>query len=327
MSSPGTGEGPARLQGRLFFLTYPKHDGDPNELVAFLKTFPNFKRCIVAREQHADGSNHLHASVELGKRIERRYSFFRFEGAHGDFQTCRSWGACVNYCRKNENLEVVYEGCTAADAISPLPGGGSQSDYFAECEDRPCERDWFGYALRERIPYAYAERIYKLCHGDRPPTIFADPGEGTISDFHLSATQRDPEGFVCVVCGPSGVGKSTWALREAPKPALLVTHKDDLRYFNRNIHASIIFDELRCTGETDENGHNKGRWPLTEQIKLLTSDAPVSIHVRYNVARIPKRTVKIFTCTNSVMFSDDEQTKRRIHQLVNLYVHEDIWIK
>lgn len=320
-------EGPARLQGRLFFLTYPRNDEHPDQLVAFLKEIPHFKRCVVAREKHDDGGYHLHAAIELDKRIERKFTFFDFNGAHGDYRPCRSWGKSVNYCRKDPDATIVYEGCTAADAALALPGGGSQSDYFAECENRPCERDWFGYALRERIPYAYAERIYKLCHGDKPPTIFEDPKEGTISDFRLSATQRDPEGFVCVVCGPSGIGKSTWALREAPLPALLVTHKDDLRYFNRNIHASIIFDELRCTGETDENGHNKGRWPLTEQIKLLTSDAPVAVHVRYSVARIPKRTVKIFTCTNSVMFSDDEQTRRRIHQLVNLYDHDDIWIK
>ena len=115
------------------------------------------------------------------------------------------------------------------------------------------------------------------------------------------------------------------ALREAPKPCLFVTHKDELRWFDEKVHKSIVFDEIRCTGETD-GWSRRGKWPLVEQIKLLTADTPVSLHVRYGVARIPPKVVKLFTCTDTVLFTDDAQTRRRIHQLVNLYDHEGIWV-
>lgn len=315
-----------RLQGNRFLLTYPRCDVDPTELRDFLAALPVFERCIVARERHADGGYHLHAAVEFRRRIQRKFDFFDFNGAHGNYQSCSSWGACVNYCRKDQGAEVVYEGCTAEDAARPGVGGGPSRDYITECETRPGEREWFGYALRERIPYAYAEKFWKICHAPRAKTYYDDPAEGTIPNFQLLATQLGPVGtYNVVVCGPSGAGKTTWALREAPKPCLFVTHKDELRWFDEKVHKSIVFDEIRCTGETD-GWSRRGKWPLVEQIKLLTADTPVSLHVRYGVARIPPKVVKLFTCTDTVLFTDDAQTRRRIHQLVNLYDHEGIWV-
>lgn len=327
MSNPS--EAPKRFQGRLFFLTYPRNDTPVDELVSFCKALTHFKRGIFCQERHADGGYHLHAAVEFGRRIERKYDFFDLNGTHGDYQSCGSWGACVNYCRKDESAEIRYEGCTPEDATQQSTGGRPESNYYAECEARPSQRDWFEYALQRRIPYAYAEKFWKLAHGAKPPTIYQRPtgdDAGIIHDFHLSATRLDADGYVCVVCGPSGIGKTTWALREAPLPALFVTHRDDLQHFNAKEHNSIIFDEMRCTGETDTYGRNKGKWPLVEQIKLLTSDTPVSIHCRYTLARIPSKVVKIFSCTDKMCFNDDIQTRRRIHQIVNLYEHDDIWM-
>nr|QJI53681.1 MAG: replication-associated protein [Cressdnaviricota sp.] len=314
-----------RLQGNRFLLTYPRCDADPEQLVLFLKELPYFERCIVAREQHEDGGNHLHAAVEFQRRLQRKFDFFDFDGTHGNYQSCASWGKCVNYCRKNKGGEIIYENCTPEDAALARVGGRTQSDYIAECETRPRERDWYAFALRERIPYAYAEKFWKICHAPRAKTYDDDPGEGSVPNFQLLATVPGPVGtYNIVVCGPSGAGKTTWALRHAPKPCILITHKDELRWFDETYHKSIVFDEIRCTGETD-GWNRRGKWPLVEQIKLLTSDTPVSLHVRYGVARIPPKVVKIFTCTDTVLFTEDAQIKRRIHQLVNLYDHENIW--
>lgn len=117
-----------------------------------------------------------------------------------------------------------------------------------------------------------------------------------------------------LVLGPTGCGKTTWALRNAPVPFLLVTHVDDLGYLDPKVHKSIVFDEVRCTGNLD----GKGQWPLQEQIKLIQWETEASIKIRYKLARIPAKLPKIFTCTDKYCLSGNPQIKRRV-QTINLY--------
>ena len=129
-----------------------------------------------------------------------------------------------------------------------------------------------------------------------------------------------------VICGPSGIGKTSWALANAPAPFLLVSDQDDLKGFDVHRHKSIVFDELRCNG-TIVDGRVKGQWPLQSQIKLCTYDTPVTIRCRFINGHIPARVPKIFTCTGSFLFTKDDQIKRRV-TLINLYTDratEDLW--
>lgn len=118
-----------------------------------------------------------------------------------------------------------------------------------------------------------------------------------------------PEEKSVIIWGESGIGKTQFALALLPG-ALMVSHLDDLRKFRAEEHAGIIFDDM------DFN-----HMPRTSQIHLVDMDHDRSIHVRYDVAVIPKYTKKIFTtnnCNGNIFLIDDPAIRRRIeiHHLV-----------
>lgn len=307
------------FQGRFFFLTYPHCDNSPDELHEFLSGLRPVHRAVIVKERHADGEPHLHAAVEFTTRLQtRNVRYFDLGQHHPNVQRVRTWRACVNYCRKDGGDQTRYYGCTAEDATESSSLTGETFDAVAECETQTTQLSWLGVALKNSVPYGYAEALWRLIHGRQAPTYELNVFDGVINNFYLDAKHWHPTNRVLVILGPSGCGKTSWALRECPCPFLLVTDIDDLRDYDPQVHKAIVFDEIRCTGDD----HGKGRWPLTSQIKLTTWDTPVSIRIRYTVARIPAHVPKIFTCTDTYPFSKDEQILRRI-TLVNLYNSDD----
>nr|QTE03478.1 MAG: replication-associated protein [Emberiza rustica CRESS-DNA-virus sp.] len=306
-----------RIQGKQIFLTYSQTTTDVNLLWEFLNTLrPRPKRAIICRELHADGNEHLHAAVEFERRFDsQRVSVFDFAGHHPSAETVRTWAAAVNYCRKEGALETAYFGCTAEDAAMGDPGETAPSGAAAYAYAESCTeiRDWYIYCIDNNITYAYANAIWNSVHGARPPTYFERPNGGTIGDG-LQQLRWDDDFHTVFVCGPSGYGKTCWALREAPLPFLLVTDIDDLGFYSPAVHKCIVFDEIRCTGDAAQHG----RWPLTSQIKLVTWDTPVSIRIRYKIAHLPAHVPKIFTSCDTFPMVGDQQIKRRVHA-INLY--------
>jgi hypothetical protein len=83
-------------------------------------------------------------------------------------------------------------------------------------------------------------------------------------------------------------------------PILIVTHMDELRKFDSTYHNSIMFDDM-------EFAH----MPETAQIHLVDYHLERAIHCRYNVAKIPPFTQKVFT-SNNYPFSQNLAISRRI---------------
>lgn len=306
-----------RINARRFLLTYARSDLDAGLLYEFFKQLPvPPNRAIIAREKHADGEWHVHVAIEFSRRINStRVSIFDFAGRHPNISPARTWGACVNYCRKEGTVETTYHDCTAETAaVGSAEGRRSDEDPYQIATDCQSIREWYTHCLAESIPYAFANAIWNQLHGARPPTFFASVREGVISCPTLSGLSWNPAWHVLLLCGASGIGKTTWALREAPVPFLFVTDIDDLGHFDAQVHKAIVFDEVRCTGDVT----GKGAWPLTSQIKLVTWDTPVSIRIRYKIAHIPKNVPKIFTSTDFFPVNGDAQIKRRVTAL-NLY--------
>nr|WMC00976.1 replication-associated protein [Cressdnavirus D_HF4_1386] len=308
-----------RINASRFLLTYPQTTSDVNLLWDFLcslRIAPT--KAIICREAHQDGNEHLHCAVEFPRRINStRVSIFDFAGRHPNIEPCRTWAACVNYCRKAGALEVAYFGCTAEDctvvgAAGTVPTADEDGDPYLVAEACSTIREWYTHCLAKGIPFAFANAIWNQLHGPRPPTYFerdAEADAGIISQSTmLSELRWNPEWHTVLLCGASGIGKTSWALREAPLPFLLVTDIDDLGHFDPAVHKSIVFDEIRTTGDV----MGKGAWPLTSQIKLVTWDTPVSIRIRYKVAHIPKHIPKIFTSTDFFPVNGDAQIKRRV---------------
>lgn len=306
------------LQGRLFFLTYAKADLTCDTVYTTLNDKRPVQRAVIVRELHADGEPHIHAAVEFAQRFGTRDPrYFDVGQYHPNVQRVRTWGACVNYCRKDGGDQTRYYGCTAEDAVEQGPPPGSSFDVVTECQNSQTALQWFTIALENSVPFAYAEKFWKIIHGRQAPTYF-DNVIGGLLQFELDVRHWHPAFRTICILGPSGSGKTSWALRECPTPFLLVTDIDDLGDYDPQIHKAIVFDEIRCTGDE----HGKGRWPLTSQIKLTTWDTPVSIRIRYRVAHIPAHVPKIFTCTDTYPFTKDTQVTRRV-QFINLYNDND----
>lgn len=306
------------LQGRTFFLTYPQCDLTCDELETALRAIRPYQRAVVVREPHKDGHPHLHCAIEYAKRFGTRNArYWDVDGHHPNVQRVRSWGACVNYCRKDGGDQTRYYGCTAEDAVEPSTASGETFDAITECENTPTALEWYSKASQNSLSFAYAECFWRLIHGRQAPT-YTDNEIGGVICFQLDVRKWHPANRTICILGPSGCGKTSWALRECPTPFLLVTDIDDLGDYDPTVHKALVFDEIRCTG--DENG--KGRWPLTSQIKLTTWDTPVSIRIRYKVAHIPAHVPKIFTCCDTYPFTRDTQIMRRVN-FINLYPDDD----
>lgn len=97
-----------RINSSKIFLTYPQCDVKKEELWAFLnETFSKFQvaNVIVASEAHADGSPHLHAFVDLGKKWDcKNANALDFKGFHCNMQSARSPAQVMEYVMKDGDV-------------------------------------------------------------------------------------------------------------------------------------------------------------------------------------------------------------------------------
>lgn len=317
-----------RINAQRFMFTYSQASINSNELWEFFCNLPiKPNKAIITRELHEDGNEHTHASVEFTRRVNStRVHLFDFDGYHPNITAARTWAACVNYCRKDGALSVTYFGCTAEDAtVESLTDGDATNDPYAVAAASSTIREFFTWCIANNVSFAFANAIWNQLRGAQPPVFYSNDHEGVVSNPFLRGLGWSDTFHTLVICGPSGVGKTSWALSNAPTPFLLVTDIDDLGFFDPVIHKSIVFDEIRCTGDETTG---RGAWPLTSQIKLVTWDTPVSIRIRYKVAHLPRHVKKIFTSTTYFPFLGDPQVRRRC-EVVNLYegrATRDLWI-
>lgn len=106
--------------------------------------------------------------------------------------------------------------------------------------------------------------------------------------------------------GPTSVGKSTWALKHAPKPALYVRHMDILLQFKPRIHKSIIFDDMNFL-----HLHREAQLQIVDQRNMS------QIHVRYKVAAIPRHIPRVFLSNTDIFLWDDAINERLMKITLN----------
>lgn len=306
---------PFRLRGSRFLITWSQSDPGHEAIYDILQAYfgDNLVRFIIARELHQDGHAHFHSYVELSRPIDRSLREQLDAGTHPNVQPKRTkpeWVAARDYCRKGTDwIEDGFDDEEAQDSWhSPTlqdlyeEAQGSYIDYLEICH-------------RANIQFAYAKAYWDSA--GRPVWTITEDDDwaGTISHPCLHTLYATPDdGRTVVVEGPAGCGKTTWARSRAPKPALWVRHKDDLKGFNPRYHKSIIFDDFDVY-----------HLPRSEQIQLVDVQAECSLHARFSVARIPKGVLRIWTCNPGHFpikgYFDDEALRRRINyiQLDNEY--------
>ena len=50
---------------KLYLLTYPRCEVEPNGILQFLQTKVPLKEYVIAQEEHKDGAHHIHAYIRL----------------------------------------------------------------------------------------------------------------------------------------------------------------------------------------------------------------------------------------------------------------------
>ena len=281
------------MDAKTFFLTYPKSLFVHDDLYNFLATIKPVEWARISTEKHEDGTDHHHVIVRFGARVKtgKDNRLFDFRDRHPNVQSARNVKHVLEYVAKDGNYTDY----------GPIPSEHSVYDKLVHAA-KSLDRDLFDKeAMASRISYMWAEHIWKR-HACSLQTI-REPTEGTECLFLQELQLLDP---TTVIVGPSGCGKTSWACRVAPKPALLVSHMDDLKKLNAE-HKCIIFDDMDFQ-----------HMPRTAQIHLVDHDIPRSIHCRHTIATIPAKTTKIFTA-NAYPFVQDPAIERRIKTIyINL---------
>jgi len=284
---------PSFYNGKRFFLTYPRCEQLPNELAIFLGQQAPVASYIIAREQHEDGAHHLHACVEFKQTARADVRWLDFQGHHPNKQDPRKWEACKQYCKKDGDFIEGPEEAVIRAAIDGLPPS-EVVKAFTECDK------WLDYCVSKRISYNYAIWYWNASRDDSFTITQETVVTGQMCQSLASFAFDGDRHRVLILKGESGCGKTTWAKKNAPLPALFVSHIDTLKRFDKNIHKSIIFDDI------DFN-----HYPRTAQIHLVDYDNPRAIHVRYGTVEIPAQIPRIFTCNADPVTLTDTAIKRR----------------
>lgn len=304
------------LRGRYYFLTYPRREFDRELFWNYLQG-KGAAGAVLARELHEDGHPHMHAAVDFGRRrsfCDSRTVFgpVLVEGEpplSGNYQVARSWAAVRAYVEKDTDLSFFG---TASPNQDPRPET-EPLDIIGNIVGNTYP-DYLIWALRNKIPFPYATAFWGEYRGSKPPTLLdGDEIVGTITMPQLLFRHFDRDTTrALVIQGPTGCGKTTWAKRNIPKPALMVSHVDDLKHFVEGYHVGIVFDDMHFAGDE----RFKGAWPRTSQIHLVDFHNGRSIHCRHRCAYIPPGIFKIFTC-NQYPFTIDPAIERRICLVVD----------
>lgn len=279
---------PSFYNGKRFFLTYPRLDSSPHELVAFLQEKDSLAYYVVCRELHIDGTPHLHACVEFKKHQRHGVDWLDFQGKHCNKQDPRKWDACKNYVKKDGDfVESEQLDDTGVDLEQLVKASGS-------------EIEWMKYCVEQKLQYSYARWFWDHLRGG-DCTITNNDHVGIIKEPLKSYLFDNWTRKALILKGASGCGKTTWAKIHAPKPCLFVSHIDQLKKFVCGYHVSIIFDDVSFT-----------HFPRVAQIHLLDFDNVRAIHCRHAVAHIPSGIHKIFTCNEWPVVRGDDAIERRI---------------
>jgi len=118
--------------------------------------------------------------------------------------------------------------------------------------------------------------------------------------------------MVYVIKGPSGIGKTQFALAHFDNP-LFVSHIDDLKKFDG--HDGIVIDDMDFSNRYDREF----------QIHLIDTEHERSLHARHWNARRPANIPMIFT-TNTRVFMYDPAIERRhkeVEYIKNLFGDKD----
>ena len=135
---------------------------------------------------------------------------------------------------------------------------------------------------RPDILYDKGERILKRKREEDAAQVTVGEGYAR-EDFRNDAPDLPFEEKAVVLFGPSGTGKTSYAVALLKDP-LVCSTLDDLKRFRPGVHGGIVFDDMDFSGMTPEAA-----------IHLLDMVFDRTIRLRYTNAQIPRGTPRVFT--------------------------------
>lgn len=282
---------PFQFDGVQFFSTWSQcGDLTREEVLSHLQSIRPLKWCRIALEPHQDGQPHIHAAGVWSKRLKTsNCRLLDIRGKHPKWEPMRSIGASLTYL--NKEWEFIDYGS--------VPGSTSSNFNPVEASTSLSESEYFSECLKHKVPFQYAAKFLDLQKAKNATTIV----ESYVPDMLRETLEVQAVPFVenktNILIGPTGVGKTQWAKRIAPKPALWVRHIDVLRSFRIGYHKSVIFDDVVFT-----------HYPRESQIHIADVQDEAHIHVRYGVAIIPAGIPRIFTANRAVFIADEAIDRR-----------------
>lgn len=292
-----------RISASAVLLTYSQCDDLTKEdvLYTLLDRLPPFDYSI-GEESHADGGRHIHAVLKFRVKFDSRdvtvFDIATFEGQyHPNIETIK---------RGKAHLERAVD-YTQKEDPCPLSSFPSKKTW-GEIIDESATREEYLDNIRKYYPREWAMNLQryeysasKLFPAEDPNTI---PEGYTIAYEHSELPIEQDFSRSLVIVGQPGCGKTTWAKKYSPKPALFIRHLDSLGLF-RPEHRSIIFDDLDFR-----------HLPESTQKYLVDYENLAEIHCRYKVAKIPAGITRIFTA-NEYPFHEHGVHGQAINRRVN----------
>lgn len=244
---------------------------------------------VCGREVGEEGTPHLQGYMYFKeeksmKQVSEMLPRARLEQAKGNLNSN------IKYCGKGKDFWTI--GLAGQGArndllnIKEMIKNGADESEIAEAH--------FGDYVRYHAGISKAVRLMK----PDEENIHFPPRYPLMGDFKN-----------VVLIGPSQVGKSQYARAHFKNP-LFLRHMDKLLEFNPRKHDGIIFDDMDFK-----------HMPRTAQIHLTDWNDPSEIHIRYNYAKIPRNTRKIFCCNEYPFIYDQHNAIENRVQIITMDVN------
>jgi hypothetical protein len=293
-----------QFNARNVFLTYPQCAIPLPQLLAFLWTRPNVVYACVSSEKHVDGQLHRHAFVQFSKPLRTRDPrYFDFEGCHPNVQGARNSESTLKYVKKEDDF--LEKGSFVETRAGRKPKESMAATEIQEKAQSMTYAEFLCWASENKV--MYAKDIWQAYAKKETTTLLADTGfSHNLLDPAFDMMMREQAlhnhdwSKAVVLVGASGIGKTVLAKALIIKPALFVSHIDQLKGFRSGYHRGIVFDDVSFK-----------HTPITNQIAICDFHNPRSIHCRHTIANIPAGIFKIFTCNEAPLELEHEAIARR----------------
>jgi len=286
-----------RLKCKQFAITYPQCPVDRATFDAAFKLKFSPDELTSAREQHKDGSYHLHLFVSYKRAVDvqsaRHFDVSVGPAAgvqtyHGNTQKCKSRAAWLAYISKGDDHGVI-DGDIGYDPLQE-PIGKSKS-MWVDYEWRQQFR-----AMRQLTPIDYP---IKLVTADKTYEMFApDPRTKKRSWWIVAPPNAGKTRWL----NHTFAGKSIYSPRSGPYPFEGYADQDIIVYDDRE---GVSFAEFASVLNT---------WaiimPIAGQIRYTTKNWKLN-HTR-NIIVLSNKTIE-----NSMEIDDHLRMKKRFIQIVN----------